>query len=156
MHPLVRVTAAVVAAASLVGCAFHSTASHWNGRVGANGRPIFVKTSTNLAINLAVIVPFLGNTSMDDLIDETTDEVAEKNGDRLRVIQSSSENYWYGFPPFTWVITPVLTDIAVEYEPSPEELAEALRNQREADARMRERQTADHDHVVPEARRGPG
>ena len=29
------------------GCAFHSTATHWNGRVGSNGEPIFVKSTTN-------------------------------------------------------------------------------------------------------------
>lgn len=109
---------------TLSACSFHSTATHWNGRVGTDGQPIFVKTTTNVGLNLAIILPFLGNTTMDTMLDVTSQDIAVRNSDRLRVIQANTENYWYGFPPFTWILTPVITDVAVEYRPSAQELAE--------------------------------
>ena len=104
-------------------CAFHSTATHWNGLRDADGKPVFVKTTTNIGFNLLIIVPLLGNTSIDSMLDETTGAIASEGGDRVRVIQSGSENYWYGWSPFTWIITPIVTDIALEYEPSAAEFA---------------------------------
>jgi len=43
------------------------------------------------------------------MLDETSAEIPERGSDRLRVIQTSSEYYWYGLPPFPWILTPVVT-----------------------------------------------
>ena len=59
------------------------------------------------------------------MLDETTGAIAGEGGDRVRVIQSGSENYWYGWSPFTWILTPVVTDVALEYEPSAMEFEKA-------------------------------
>lgn len=112
---------------ALGACSFHSTATHWNRRIGVDGQTIFVKTTTNVGLNLLIIVPFLGNTTMDTMCDVTSLAIADQDGDRLRVIQATSENYWYGFPPFTWILTPVITDVAIEYRPSDKELAEYVK-----------------------------
>jgi hypothetical protein len=107
----------------LTACAFHGEATHWNQRVGTDGKPIFVHTTTNVGLNVGILLPLLGNVTLDSMCDETSAAIAKKGSDRLRVIQSSSENYWYGFPPFTWILTPVITNVAVEYEPCAAELA---------------------------------
>ena len=133
-------------------CSFHSTATHWNGLRDADGKPVFVKVTTNIGFNVLVLLPLLGNTSIDSMLDETTAEIASEGGDRVRVIQSGAENYWYGWSPFTWIITPIVTDIALEYEPSAEQIAKVT----EADAaraeRHRERTNRDNSHVVPSGR----
>lgn len=103
-------------------CSFHSTATHWNGVRDSDGRPVFVKTTTNIGFNLLILLPILGNTTIDAMLDESSRAIASEGGTRIRVIQSGAENYWYGWSPLTWVVTPVVTDIAVEYEPSAEEL----------------------------------
>ena len=121
MTPTVRIVA-VAAALLTASCSFHSTATKWNGRVDEDGKPVFVKTTTNIGFNLLVIIPFLGNSTIEAMLDETTAEIAEEGGNRVRVIQTGSENYWYGWSPFTWVITPIVTDVALEYEPSIEEI----------------------------------
>ncbi|MBZ0151230.1 MAG: hypothetical protein K8J09_06825 [Planctomycetes bacterium] len=131
------------------GCAFHSTATHWNGRVGTDGKPIFVKTTTNVGVNLLVILPLFGNTTIDTMLDETSGEIASQGSDHLRVIQTSAENYWHGFPPFTWILTPVITDVAVEYTPPAEELAKVAAEERAANARAAVRRDEDHSHLVP-------
>ena len=104
-------------------CSFHSTASHWNGLRDADGKPVFVKTTTSIGFNFLIILPLIGNTSIDTMVDEATGEIAKEGGDRVRVIQSGSENYWYGWSPFTWVLTPVVTDVALEYEPTAAEIS---------------------------------
>lgn len=109
----------VLAVAGLLSaCTLHTTASQWTGRVGSNGRPVFVKSSTNIGINLGVIIPILGSTTMPEMVSVTTAEIAAESGDRVRVIESAAENYWYGFPPFTWFLTPVITTVTMEYEPT--------------------------------------
>ena len=40
----------------------------------------------------------------------------EQGGDNVRVFQAATENYWYGFPPFTWIVTPVISTVAADYE----------------------------------------
>lgn len=145
--------AGVLVAFALAGCSFHSTATHWHGRVGADGQPIHVKVTTNVGFNLLILLPFLGNTTIDTMLDEASRAIAEQDSDRLRVIQTSAENYWYGFPPVTWILTPVITNVAVEYQPSAKELAEAAAKDRLQKEKAAERREQDNRHVIPEPRR---
>lgn len=134
MRRLIPPLLPLLACAALTpGCAFHSTASHWNGRVGPNGEPVFVKSTSSVGFNLFVLIKLVGGTNIDGMIDEMTGNIAAEGGDRVRVIQSSTENYWYGFPPFTWILTPVITTVAADYEPSEEQLAEAAASEVEED-----------------------
>ena len=147
-------TAVILAVAPLAAsCAFHSTATHWNGRVGADGRPIYVKATTNVGVNLFVLLPALGNSTIDAMLDETSAEIAERGSDRLRVIQTSSENYWYGLPPFTWILTPVVTQVSVEYEPSAQEQADAAASDRRFAEQAAKRTDEEKARVIPEPRR---
>ncbi|MBL8754921.1 MAG: hypothetical protein JNK15_16570, partial [Planctomycetes bacterium] len=54
------------------GCTFHSTATHWNGRTAADGRPVWMTTTTTYGVNLLVLLPFVGDTRADALVDEAT------------------------------------------------------------------------------------
>jgi hypothetical protein len=101
----------------LSGCAFHSTAKDWNGLIGSDGRPAYYKTTTKVAFKLLIVVPFIGDTSIDGMVEDLTMEIAEAKGNHVRIVQGGNENYWYGFPPFTWILTPVLTTVAAEYVP---------------------------------------
>lgn len=147
--------AAIAALLSLTtACSFHSTATHWNGRVDESGKPVFVKTTTNIGFNLAIILPLMGNTTIDAMIDEATRAIAEDDGDYVRVIQSSSENYWYGWSPFTWVLTPIVTDVALEYRPSELAWQEAQADNADFERRQRERRSEDNSQVVPDGNTG--
>ncbi len=110
-------------------CTFHSTATHFNGRVGPDGQPIFVKSTTNVGFNTLIAIPLVGATAIDSMVDRMTSEIADESGDFVRIIESSSENYWYGFPPFTWILTPVITTVTADYRPS----AQAIRENEAAD-----------------------
>ena len=105
------------------GCTLPSTSTRWNGLVGPAGKPVYVKSHTNLGINLGIFIPFLGATTLPKEIDMLTQEIEGEKGDFVRMIETSKENYWYGFPPFTWILTPVITTVTADYEPSPDLLA---------------------------------
>jgi len=114
---LVRALAVVLLGCT--GCTFTSTANRWNGLVGENNKPTWVKTDTNVGVNLLIFIPFLGSSALPKQIDEVTKKIAEEKGNTVRMVESTTENYWYGFSPFTWIITPVVTTVAAEYEPAP-------------------------------------
>lgn len=114
MKQLVLPLAAVML---LTGCAFHSTAKDWSGLVGDDGEPAYYKTTTKVALKLLIVVPFLGDVSIDGLVEDLTADIQSENGNQVRIVQGDSENYWYGFPPFTWIVTPVVSTVAAEYTP---------------------------------------
>ena len=146
---------AIGALACAAACSFHNNATHWNRRVGPDGEEVYIRSVTNLGVNIGVILPLLGNTTIDTMIDEVTREIADKKGDHVRVFQTSSENYWYGFPPFTWIVTPVITEVSVEYRPSIEEQAEVAEADRLLAERAAARRGSNQDHIVPTDPPGP-
>ncbi len=123
---MIRRQLALLATAWLGSCAFHTTATQWHGLTATDGKPIFVKGTTNVGMNVFILIPLFGNVTIDTMLEETAFEIAKSGSDGIRVIQTNAEVYWYGFPPFTWVITPVVTNVAIEYHPSQAELDERL------------------------------
>src|SRR6187401_1000579 len=45
------------------GCTMTSTSKQWNTRVGPNGKPVYVKSHTNIGMNVAIFIPILGRTT---------------------------------------------------------------------------------------------
>ena len=121
--------ALALALLSLGACTFYSTATHWHDRIGPNGKQVFYKSGTRVGFNLLILLPFLGRTDIDQMIDGMTETIAKDEGNVVRVVQAGTEYYWYGFSPLTWIITPVVSSIDVEYEPSERELAKVLAEQ---------------------------
>lgn len=119
----VRCLVLALALIPLVGCSFHSTARAWNGRVGADGAPVFYTSTTKVGFKFLVVIPFLGNLDIDGMVDDLTSEVQAAGGDHIRIVQGGSENYWYGFPPFTWILTPVISRVDADWRPTGEEFA---------------------------------
>ncbi len=99
-------------------CTFYSTATHWNGRVGPTGEPVYYVTLTKVGFNLLIILPFLGHTDVDRMVRELTENLEERGGDIVRIVQGDTVNYWFGWSPFTWVVTPVVATLAAEFQPS--------------------------------------
>src|SRR5262245_31553688 len=119
------------------GCTLTSTSKQWNNRVGENGKPVYIKSHSNIGMKLLIFIPVLGHTTMPKEINRVTKDIAAENGDVVRVIETSSENYWYGWPPFTWVLTPVITSVSADYQPSAEVLAKDRAEQEAKDAKKK-------------------
>lgn len=136
---------ALLGLSSFSACAFHNTATHWNGHLGADGQPVFVRTSSYVGMNFAILVPMAGRTTVDEMIEEATRAIDTEHGSHLRLVETETNNYWYGIPPLSWLFSPVVTSISFEYRPSPKALAEAAA----ADERRSKRRAAADQPATP-------
>lgn len=140
----------------LAGCTFYSTARIWNSRVGPSGEPVFYRSASKVGINLFILLPFLGRTDIEEMVDLMTESIADEDGDVVRVVQAGSENYWYGFSPLTWIVTPVISSIDVEYRPSAAELAKAKAERDEQRTRaQRQVEAINTDPIAPPDQQAP-
>lgn len=85
--------------------------------MGWDGKPAYYEETSKVTFNLLILIPFIGNSGIDGMMEDLTFDIAEAKGNNVRIVQGSSENYWYGFPPFTWIITPIVTTVSAEYTP---------------------------------------
>ena len=124
MGACVRALGWLSVAALLGGCAFSTTARNWNGLNGLDGKPTYYLSTTKVGMNLFIAVPFLGDMGISGLTRDMTAEVKEEGGNDVRIVEGTSESYFYGWPPFTWILTPVISTVAAEYTPDPQRYAE--------------------------------
>ena len=122
-RPLPRRALAVAILPLLAGCAFHSTATRWNGHVGADGQRVFVQTSTYWGAHFCIALPWFGNTTVDKMIDVATARIRPEDGSRLRIVETEVYNGWAAIPPLTWLFTPMMTSVSIEYVPTAQALA---------------------------------
>ncbi len=135
MHKtLLRLALVSAVCLSFTSCTFYSIATHWNGRIGPNHEPVYYASVSKIGFNLLILIPFLGHTTIDSMIDEATEEIEKRGGDVVRIVQGGTDNYWYGWSPFTWIITPVVASIDAEYQPSAAELEKNRKEQAEAES----------------------
>lgn len=112
-------------------CAMPTTAKRWNDRVGPEGDPVYFKSVSKIGFNLLIFVPFVGDMGIAGMVNDLTEDIEKEGGNRVRIVQGSTENYWYGWSPFTWLLSPVVSRVSAEYQPS----AEALTGDSEERAR---------------------
>ena len=121
--PTLRRLGCLLTLAFLAACSTHETAVHWNGHVGPDGQPVFVLRSTYIGVNLGVMLPLVGSTDIGSMIEESTGHISQEEGTHLRLIETETDNFWYGAPPLTWIVTPIMTNMTIEYRPSRQALA---------------------------------
>lgn len=148
-NPPIRRILALAPLVLAMGCSFHSRATHWHARTGPEGKPVFALTTTTYGLNLVIAMPVLGSTSLDEMVDVASARIAELGGDRVRLVETESSNYWYAIPPISWILSPVVTSVTLEYSPSPEELASVSQLDGLQPARADERREQDHADVIP-------
>ena len=105
------------------GCAFSTTAKNWSGLEGVDGKPTYYMTTTKVGLYLFIAVPFIGDMGISGLTRDLTEEIKQQGGNDVRIVQGASESYFYGWPPFTWIITPVVSTVSAEYKPPQEAYA---------------------------------
>src|SRR5687767_49373 len=105
------------------GCAFSSKAKDWNQLSGLDRKPTYYQSTMKIGFNLLIFIPFMGDMGIGGLTRDMTAEIKAEGGDQVRIVQGTSENYFYGWPPFTWIFTPVISTVAAEYEPDRETYA---------------------------------
>jgi len=123
MQRVYAVAAVLLFSVGTIGCAFRSTAKDWNGLMGLDYQPTYYTTTTKVGVKLLIVVPFLGDMGISGLTRDLTKDIKKEGGNDVRIVEGASEAYFYGFPPFTWLVTPVLSTVSAEYTPDAEQYA---------------------------------
>lgn len=110
-----RLSAAISIIGSLFlsGCALTSTATNFNGLHNFDGSeaPVHINL-TKVALHLGVVMPLAGDASLDGTVEEFTKAAKKSGADRVRIVQSDETTLWWIFPPFTFLFTPKITNVA--------------------------------------------
>ena len=123
MRPSALRACSIALGFAMAGCAFSTTAKDWNGLKGQHDNPTYYMSTTKVGLKLLIVVPFLGDMGIAGLTRDLTEEVKEQGGNEVRIVEGASESYFYGWPPFTWIVTPVVSTVSAEYLPNPEQYA---------------------------------
>lgn len=89
----------------LTGCTLSSTASDFHGlRDIDNSIPTHIN-STHYALQLFVVLPFIGDASLKTAVSEFTKEAKELGATRVRIVQSDTTRLWWILPPLSFIVT---------------------------------------------------
>ena len=109
-----RKLATVVLLASLTGCALTSKAPDFNGLKDVEGSDAVHINMTKVALHFGVVVPFIGDASLEGAVRDFTKEAKNEGAERVRIVQSNETTLWWILPPVSFVFTPRFTNVAGE------------------------------------------
>ncbi len=111
MHAKRWIAAALLLFLPLAACTTHSHCTGWSGVMDIRGEPAEYQQTTAYAIHLLYVFPILGDATIEHAIREFTAEASARNGKRLNIEETDKTYYWWVFPPFSFFIQPVVTEI---------------------------------------------
>jgi len=107
-----RGVASIMLGLSLTGCAMASVAPNFNGLKAEDGSvPVHINL-TKAAVHFAVVMPFIGDATLDGAVEEFTKEAIKQGASRVRIVQSDETRLWWILPPISFLFTPRFTNVA--------------------------------------------
>lgn len=103
----------IICSLLLSGCALTSTAPNFNGLKNFDGSeaPVHINL-TKAAVHFGVVMPFIGDASLEGAVEEFTKAAKKAGADRVRIVQSDETTLWWIFPPISLIFTPKFTNVA--------------------------------------------
>jgi hypothetical protein len=99
---------------SLSGCALTSKAPDFSGLKDVEGSDAVHINMTKAAVHFGVVVPFIGDASLEGAVRDFTEEAKKEGAKRVRIVQSNETTLWWILPPVSFVLTPRFTNVAGE------------------------------------------
>jgi hypothetical protein len=97
---------------SFSGCALTSKATNFNGLKYVDGSvPVHINT-TKVALHFGIVLPFLGDGTLDGAVADFTEEAINEGAKRVRIVQSNETTLWWILPPLSFIFTPRITNVA--------------------------------------------
>ena len=96
----------------LTGCATTKHAKDFNGLSTPDGDAYHLNTSKYALHFLFGIFPLIGDASIEQTVVDFTAAAKEDGASKVRIVQSDKTNWWFIFPPFTFLLTPVSSNVA--------------------------------------------
>ena len=96
------------------GCALTSRAPDFNGLRDIDGSDAVHINMTKVALHFGVVVPFIGDASLEGAVRDFTKEAKKEGAERVRIVQSDETTLWWILPPVSFLFTPRFTNVAGE------------------------------------------
>lgn len=97
------------------GCSSTTVAKDWNGLSSPDGNTLGHLSTSNVAVHLIFgKKPKWGNASLEQTVSDFTAEAKAQGASKVRIVQSSKRAWWFIFPPITFFVTPVTSNVAGE------------------------------------------
>ena len=94
------------------GCSMTNKATEFNGVTDLEGDEVVHQSTKNVAIHLLFKKPLVYDASLQKTVDDFTQVAKENGASRVRIVQSQKSTYWWVLPPFSFVVHPVVTNVA--------------------------------------------
>ena len=101
----------LLAMALMIGCSMSSAARNYNGLTTPDGNATHLST-TNIAVHVLFSKPVWGDATLEETVSCCTMEAKEMGAGKLRIVQSDVSTYWWVLPPISFVIHPVVSNVA--------------------------------------------
>jgi hypothetical protein len=90
-----------------------SKAPNFNGLKDIDGSeaPVHINM-TKAAVHFAVVLPFIGDGTLDGAVEDFTKEAKKAGAERVRIVQSDETTLWWILPPISFLLTPKFTNVA--------------------------------------------
>lgn len=95
----------------LTGCASTKHAKDFNGLSTPDGDAYHLNTSKYALHILFGAFPFIGDASIEQTVTDFTAAAKEDGASKVRIVSSDKSNWWFIFPPFSFLLTPVSTNV---------------------------------------------
>ena len=105
--------ASILLLLALSGCALTSKAPDFSGLKDVEGSDAVHINMTKAAGHFAVVVPFIGDASLEGAVRDFTEEAKREGAERVRIVQSNETTLWI-LPPVSFLLTPRFTNVAGE------------------------------------------
>lgn len=93
-------------------CSTTSKATNFNGLSTPQGTPVAHMSTSNLAIHLLADKPLVGDATLEGTVADFTRAAKAENASKVNIVQSSVTRWWFILPPFSFVLTPVSSNVA--------------------------------------------
>ncbi|MEE9346071.1 MAG: hypothetical protein V3U88_10745 [Methylococcales bacterium] len=94
------------------GCAITNHARDFSGLTTPYGEASHLNTSKYALHILFGTYPLIGDASIEQTVADFTLAAKEDGASQVRIVQSDKMNWWFIFPPFSFLLTPVSTNVA--------------------------------------------
>lgn len=94
------------------GCSISSRATDFSGLKNINGDKVNHIHTRNWAVNLFIANPLWGDATLQNTVKDFTAEAKKAGATKVSIADSSEKVFWWALPPFTLILTPVVTSVS--------------------------------------------
>jgi hypothetical protein len=95
-------------------CTTSEKATRFNGMPTAEAKPDHYLRTTSYGLNALVFIPIRRNAEFPEALESFSDIARKNKGSKFRIIQKETSKWFLILPPFSFIVTPVITEIVGE------------------------------------------